>query len=75
MKSGDIVIKEAIGIGDNEVDALNDAKSSLVLTKMQRLILRLSREPKRKNSVFLEVSLQRLGLLSKKLLQKKLNSF
>lgn len=75
MKSGDIVIKEAIGIGDNEVDALNDAKSSLVLTKMQRLILRLSREPKRKNSVFSEVSLQRLGLLSKKLLQKKLNSF
>lgn len=75
MKSGDIVIKEAIGIGDNEVDALNDAKSSLVLTKMQRLILRLYREPKRKNSVFSEVSLQRLGLLSKKLLQKKLNSF
>lgn len=75
MKSGDIVIKEAIGIGDNEVDALNDAKSSLVLTKMQRLILRLSREPKRKNSVFSEVSLQRLGLLSKKLLQKKQNSF
>lgn len=75
MKSGDIVIKEAIGIGDNEVDALNDAKSSLVLTKMQRLILRLSREPKRKNLVFSEVSLQRLGLLSKKLLQKKLNSF
>lgn len=69
------MIKEAIGIGDNEVDALNDAKSSLVLTKMQRLILRLSREPKRKNSVFSEVSLQRLGLLSKKLLQKKLNSF
>lgn len=69
------MIKEAIGIGDNEVDALNDAKSSLVLTKMQRLILRLYREPKRKNSVFSEVSLQRLGLLSKKLLQKKLNSF
>lgn len=69
------MIKEAIGIGDNEVDALNDAKSSLVLTKMQRLILRLSREPKRKNSVFSEVSLQRLGLLSKKLLQKKQNSF
>lgn len=69
------MIKEAIGIGDNEVDALNDAKSSLVLTKMQRLILRLSREPKRKSSVFSEVSLQRLGLLSKKLLQKKLNSF
>lgn len=69
------MIKEAIGIGDNEVDALNDAKSSLVLTKMQRLILRLSREPKRKNLVFSEVSLQRLGLLSKKLLQKKLNSF
>lgn len=69
------MIKEAIGIGDNEVDALNDAKSSLVLTKMQRLILRLSREPKRKNSVFSEVSLQRLRLPSKKLLQKKLNSF
>ena len=31
MKSGDIVIKEAIGIGDNEVDALNDAKKQLGL--------------------------------------------
>ena len=28
LKSGDIVIKEAIGIGDNEVDALNDAKKA-----------------------------------------------
>ena len=72
MKSGDIVIKEAIGIGDNEVDALNDAKKQLGL---DGLILRLSREPKRKNSVFSEVSLQRLRLPSKKLLQKKLNSF
>ena len=65
MKSGDIVIKEAIGIGDNEVDALNDVKKQLGLDE----------EPKRKNSVFSEVSLQRLGLLSKKLLQKKQNSF
>ena len=31
LKSGDIVIKEAIGIGDNEVDALNDAKKQLGL--------------------------------------------
>ena len=31
MKSGDIVIKEAIGVGDNEVDALNDAKKQLGL--------------------------------------------
>ena len=67
MKSGDIVIKEAIGIGDNEVDALNDAKKQLGLDE--------NAEPKRKNSVFSEVSLQRLELLSKKLLQKKLNSF
>lgn len=75
MKSGDIVIKEAIGIGDNEVDALNDAKKQLGLDENAEVDLRLSREPKRKNSVFSEVSLQRLGLLSKKLLQKKLNSF
>lgn len=75
MKSGDIVIKEAIGIGDNEVDALNDAKKQLGLDENAEVDLRLYREPKRKNSVFSEVSLQRLGLLSKKLLQKKLNSF
>ena len=75
MKSGDIVIKEAIGIGDNEVDALNDAKKQLGLDENAEVDLRLSREPKRKNSVFSEVSLQRLGLLSKKLLQKKQNSF
>lgn len=48
MKSGDIVIKEAIGVGDNEVDALNDAKNSLALMKPLRLNLRLFREPKRK---------------------------
>ena len=32
LKSGDIVIKEAIGVGDNEVDALNDAKKQLGLS-------------------------------------------
>lgn len=75
MKSGDIVIKEAIGIGDNEVDALNDAKKQLGLDENAEVDFEVIREPKRKNLVFSEVSLQRLGLLSKKLLQKKLNSF
>lgn len=69
------MIKEAIGVGDNEVDALNDAKNSLALMKPLRLNLRLFREPKRKNSVFLAVSLQRLKSLSKKLPLKRQRSF
>ena len=76
MKSGDIVIKEAIGIGDNEVDALNDAKKQLGLDENAEVDFEvIQRAEKKKNSVFSEVSLQRLGLLSKKLLQKKQNSF
>lgn len=75
MKSGDIVIKEAIGIGDNEVDALNDAKKQLGLDENAEVDFEVIQRAEKKNSVFSEVSLQRLGLLSKKLLQKKLNSF
>ena len=59
MKSGDIVIKEAIGIGDNEVDALNDAKKQLGLDENAEVDFEVIQ---RKNSVFSEVSLQRLGL-------------
>ena len=75
MKSGDIVIKEAIGIGDNEVDALNDAKKQLGLDENAEVDFEVVQRAEKKNSVFSEVSLQRLELLSKKLLQKKLNSF
>lgn len=76
MKSGDIVIKEAIGIGDNEVDALNDAKKQLGLDENAEVDFEvIQRAEKKKIRSFSEVSLQRLGLLSKKLLQKKQNSF
>ena len=70
MKSGDIVIKEAIGIGDNEVDALNDAKKQLGLDENAEVDFEVIQRAEKK-----KFGLQRLGLLSKKLLQKKLNSF
>ena len=44
MKSGDIVIKEAIGIGDNEVDALNDAKKQLGLDENAEVDFEISAE-------------------------------
>lgn len=69
------MIKEAIGIGDNEVDALNDAKKQLGLDENAEVDFEVIQRAEKKNLVFSEVSLQRLGLLSKKLLQKKLNSF
>lgn len=75
MKSGDIVIKEAIGIGDNEVDALNDAKKQLGLDENAEVDFEVIQRAEKKKFGLFEVSLQRLGLLSKKLLQKKLNSF
>ena len=72
MKSGDIVIKEAIGIGDNEVDALNDAKKQLGLDENAEVDFEvIQRAEKKKLRSFSEVSLQRLGLLSKKLPAEK----
>ena len=44
MKSGDIVIKEAIGIGDNEVDALNDAKKQLGLDENAEVDFEIRKE-------------------------------
>ena len=75
MKSGDIVIKEAIGIGDNEVDALNDAKKQLGLDENAEVDFEVIQRAEKKKFGLFGGQLQRLGLLSKKLLQKKLNSF
>mgnify|MGYP000390986705 CR=1 FL=1 len=50
MKSGDIVIKEAIGIGDNEVDALNDAKKQLGLDENAEVDFEVIQRAEKKNS-------------------------
>ena len=49
MKSGDIVIKEAIGIGDNEVDALNDAKKQLGLDENAEVDFEIIQRAEKKN--------------------------
>ena len=52
MKSGDIVIKEAIGIGDNEVDALNDAKKQLGLDENAEVDFEVIQAEKKKFGLF-----------------------
>lgn len=49
------MIREAIGVGETEVLALEDAKDSSVLTNPRLLSLRLFSVPRKRNSVFLAV--------------------
>jgi len=59
LKSGDIVIKEAIGIGDNEVDALNDAKKQLGLDENAEVDFEvIQRAEKKKDDLAEEVEKQ-----------------